>query len=275
MSLLCSNASRVMSSSPGSSSTSRMSIALPADVIHALLPKRLGVACPRPSRARARLGSVNSNRVPSVWAVSIRIVPPWCSTIFLHQRQADAGPGVRLAAVQALEDDEDLVGELLGMPMPLSDTVITHSPSCCRYPRSQSMTIAGRGDLRARNFIALPIRFCHSIVSSVGSPLIAGQRPVRAHDLGARLLDRDGQVGQAGVQRGVQVDLGLAVVPSRPTREKLSRSLISTCIRLAPSTAKPMYSIPRSSSLSPYRRSSSWQNEATLRSGSCRSCEAT
>ena len=61
----------------------------------------------------------------------------------------------------------------------------------------------------------------------------------------------------------------------RPTRENVSRSLISTCSRLAPSTAKSMYCRPRSSSWSPYRFSSSWQNEATLRSGSWRSCEAT
>ena len=50
---------------------------------------------------------------------------------------------------------------------------------------------------------------------------------------------------------------------------------MSTCMRLAPSTANPMYSVPRSSSLSPYRFSSNWQNEATFLSGSCRSCDAT
>ena len=62
---------------------------------------------------------------------------------------------------------------------------------------------------------------------------------------------------------------------SRPMRENASRSLMSRCMRCAPSTAKAMYWSARSSSWPAYRRCSSWQKLATLRSGSCRSCDAT
>lgn len=40
----------------------------------------------------------------------------------LHQRQADAGTRIHLPAMQALEDHEDLFGELLGD----ADAVIRH-----------------------------------------------------------------------------------------------------------------------------------------------------
>ena len=124
------------------------------------------------------------------------------------------------------------------------------------------MTIRGATPSR-RNFTALPIRFCHSIASSVGSPSTWGSgragRTISAPDSSievARLL--------SAVSSAASRSTSVCVALSRPTREKVSRSLISTCIRLAPSTAKPMYSVPRSSSLSPYRFSSSWQNDGDL-----------
>ena len=51
----------------------------------------------------------------------------------------------------------------------------------------------------------------------------------------------------------VQVDRA-EVGPGWPTRENASRSLISTCMRLAPSTAYAMYCLARSSSCSAYLR---------------------
>ena len=50
---------------------------------------------------------------------------------------------------------------------------------------------------------------------------------------------------------------------------------MSSCMRLAPSTANAMYWSAALVELALVARSSSWQKLATLRSGSCRSCEAT
>ena len=74
------------------------------------------------------------------------------------------------------------------------------------------------------------------------SPSTVGQRPSTSTSA-PRLLDRERR-GCASARRPaqlVEVDDARAALAARPTRENASRSLISACMRLAPSTAKSMY----------------------------------
>ena len=65
-------------------------------------------------------------------------------------------------------------------------------------------------------------------------------------DVSSMTADRALTAASSGSSSGTGPSTSLA----RPTREKVSRSLIRTCIRFAPSTAKSMYFRPRSSSWS-------------------------
>ncbi len=100
------------------------------------------------------------------------------------------------------------------IPMPLSETVNSHSSRVS--DGSQSTTIRAVTPSR-RNFTALPIRFCHNIVSSIGSPSTCGSGESGSDDLGPGFLDRGGDVAQCRIQHAVQGDVGLGgVQPSDP-----------------------------------------------------------
>ena len=96
--------------------------------------------------------------------------------------------------------------------------------------------------------MALPMRFCHSMPSRVGSPITSGSGPGRSMTapVSSTAADRAVTAASSGWSSGT----GTRTSVARPTREKVSRSLIRTCIRFAPSTANSMYFRPRSSSLS-------------------------
>jgi hypothetical protein len=139
--------------------------------------------------------------------------------------------------MEPLEDHEDLVGVLLSMPMPLSLQDISHmSPA----PRTPMWTLGSRT-------VEL-----HSVAHQVLEQL---------HEQGALTVDRrqlvagdDAPVSSMIAEAGAVP--GRALLPGprgrsrgqRPTREKANRSLMSCCMRLAPSTAYSMYWSPRSSS---------------------------
>ena len=131
-----------------------------------------------------------------------------------------------------------------GTPMPLSATPICHPPSGCP---SAVIRITGVRSA-ARNLMALPMRFCHSMPSRVGSPITSGSGPGRSMTAPVSSITADRAVAAAsrGSSSGTITRTSLA----RPTRENVSRSLIRICIRFAPSTANSMYLTPRSSSLS-------------------------
>jgi len=109
----------------------------------------------------------------------------------------------------------------------------------------RSAPISMRGGSSPWNFSALPIRFWKTAASSAGSARTCGSGPAwtsapdssnRARQAHQRLLQDLVAVDQRSLARHV------------PDPREGSRSLISCCMRLAPSTANAMYCLPRSSS---------------------------
>ena len=125
--------------------------------------------------------------------------------------------------------------------MPLSETVTSHSSPI----RSAATTTRG-GTPSRWNFSPLPMRLTKSARSSDESPHTTGS--------GSSSI-----VPSTSVRAGSSWALAAATTSSsatsenaevvRPTRENESRSLISCCMRSAPSTANAMYWSARSSSL--------------------------
>ena len=107
----------------------------------------------------------------------------------------------------------------------------------------QVMTI--RGGLPPLNFSALLSRFWNTAVSSGSSASTSGRCPVStvapvSSIVVARLFLAWASAASLDTSAGSRAD--------RPTRLYWSRSLISACIRLAPSTANSMYWSARASS---------------------------
>src|SRR5665648_163568 len=153
------------------------------------------------------------------------------------------------------------------MPIPLSwQTSSQKAPT----RRASTRTTGARSGYR--NFTALPRRFASSWARSSFSPRTTGRSPTSTSAPVSSITGcRSASTRRSVASRSTSV----TSEPIRPTREKPSRSLIRRCIRLAPSTANPMYWSARSSSCPPYRLASSWVKLATFRNGSWRSCEAT
>ena len=125
------SASLVRRTSPGLSSTSRISTGRPNALVHG----RHAVSC------RAAAGSVKRNVVPSPGLGLDPDAPAVALDDLLADRQADAGARVLVAAVQPLEDDEDPL-DVLRLD---ADAVVAHreepgSPSS----RSAATCTSGR-----------------------------------------------------------------------------------------------------------------------------------
>ena len=118
--------------------------------------------------------------------------------------------------MQALEDDEHLVGELLGDP----DAVVGHAEE--PFAVVSAAALLTLDDDPRRDSLAPEL---HRVADQVlpqhrqqGRVAVdGGKRLLGSHDLGARFLDRGGQVAERGVQRRVEVDLGVrGVQPPDP-----------------------------------------------------------
>ncbi|OLT46786.1 hypothetical protein BJF88_04080 [Cellulosimicrobium sp. CUA-896] len=185
----------------------------------------------------------------------------------LAQREADAGPSYTSFACRRWKITNTRSAYSGSIPMPLSATDSSQwvawasTPTCTRGARSG-----------CRNFTAFPTRFASSWCRSARSPTTTGSGScVTVAPDDSRVSERSPSTVASACSRSTST----RSVPVRPTRENPRRSWMRRCMRLAPSTAKSMYWSARSSSWPPYLFLSSWVKLATLRSGSCRSCEAT
>ena len=125
--------------------------------------------------------------------------------------------------------------------MPLSETVICHSsPSWC------ALTVTFGGTPSRWNFRPLPIRLTKSARSSEASPRTIGSGPTS-------IMPSTSERAGSSWATAALTTSSSATSPNadvvRPTRENASRSLISCCMRSAPSTANAMYWSARSSIL--------------------------
>ncbi len=153
------------------------------------------------------------------------------------------------------------------IPMPLSATANSQEE-----PSGTAVTLI-RGGASPRNLTALLSRFWKTAVMSGSCAETTGSGPaVTVAPVCVSWLSR---FACAAASAAAQETGPVSPAADRPTLLNASRSLISTCIRVAPSTANSMYWSARSSSWPPYRRRSSWQKLVTFRSGSWRSCDAT
>ena len=236
-----SNASRVISTSPGSSSTS-------STLMHARPRARSLTAPPRGVGASAvSTGRVNRmTRAGLVaGAVSSQIRPPWNSTIFLTSARPMPVPGVDLAAVQPLEDHEDLV-RVLGLD---ADAVVRHGDLPERRRRAARRPAPPAATSGRRNLSAVAEQVEQQLAQQRRVALHRGQ--VAEDDLAVQLGARRSRPAPPRPGRSRAGRPSAKPVVVRPTREKASRSLIRRCMRCAPSTAKPMYWSARSSSCPP------------------------
>lgn len=160
------------------------------------------------------------------------------------ESESDSRAVVLVAGVQTLEDDEDLLGELGAIPIPLSVTVKCQTSSSRTQP-----TVITHGSSARRNFTAFPIRFCQIMARVVPSPFTSGSVSSRTTVVPDSSMTSARLASARSSERSRSTVLQLSW--TRPTREKVSRSLMSTCMRLAPSTAKSMYCLPRASSSVP------------------------
>ncbi len=95
-----------------------------------------------------------------------------------------------------------------------------------------------RGGRSPLNFSALLNRFWNTTLKSVSCARTTGSRPASITAPAAAIWsDRFAFATESAASQAT----GPRTCPDRPTRLNASRSLISTCIRLAPSTAKSMY----------------------------------
>jgi hypothetical protein len=116
--------------------------------------------------------------------------------------------------------------------MPLSLNENSHcSPSLCADTEM-------RGGWSAANFSALLSRFWKTAVSSEVSPSTTGRWP--ASIVACEALTAGPRFAQAWASR-MEQETSSRRWAVRPTRLNASRSLISCCMRLAPSTASSMY----------------------------------
>ena len=126
------------------------------------------------------------------------------------------------------------------IPIPLSETRnFQHSPS-------RTAESSARGAASPRNLIAFPIRFWNTTRSSDASPMTVGSSPSTtiSAPLSSITRPRSARTRSTSAAQSTAV-CGCSI---RPTRENASRSLMRSCMRCAPSTAKPMYWSARASS---------------------------
>ena len=178
---------------------------------------------------------------PPFWPASSQIAPAVVLDDLAAHREPDPGPRVDVPGVQALEDDEDPVG-VLGVD---ADAVVGHG-------ELPALAVAARRDAHQRRLVAVEL-------DRVGDQVLEHESEQRALAVGPRAdppaprrwrrsprWPARGHSSRA--RRGRRRRPARGGRSTRPTREKASRSLISACMRLAPSTAKAMYCSPRSSS---------------------------
>jgi hypothetical protein len=144
----------------------------------------------------------------------------------LADRQADARAGVLVARVEALEDPEDPILIVGGN----ADAVVADRDDPFGVTALRSQMDGGSGVAAELDCVADQVLEQVDelrLVAENGGELVPGQRGAALGEGGVQA--RDGSVGT-----GAEVDR--LVLRTPPTREK-ARSLMSACIRIAPSTA--------------------------------------
>ena len=154
----------------------------------------------------------------------------------LTQGETDAGPGVAVASMEPLEDDEDLFGKPWFDPDPIvgdAEEPLSWLRSACGLDHDFGRSIVG-------------MEF-----DGVGDQVL----PERNQQRGGRRRRRAGAPRRRVRCIRVMAASRLSKAPPRqsaiemssnrsvfrPTLENASKSLISCCMRVAPSTANPMY----------------------------------
>ncbi len=123
-----------------------------------------------------------------------------------------------------------------------------------------------------RYLSAFPTRFVKTCSSWTASAITVGSGSTVTDPPMSAIWPLKSASASATARRASTGPNGRATVSSR---ENWRRSRIRACIRLPPSTMNSMYSSASGSSCPLYRRSRSWLKLTIVRSGSCRSWDAT
>ena len=218
-----SNASSVISVSPGSSSTRRTSIGLS------------GVSVRDHGADRSSMtGNVKRKVVP----VRAEVSNPDAAAVALDDLACTSPGRCRCPGRPRWWCSRWKITKMRSaysgsMPMPLSRTENAHGrrPSLGRHV-DRGGSLAAELE-RVADQVLEDLRQQRRLAQDRGQRIV--RDPAPASSIGRRRL-RQGASPQASSR-----STGRAASPSRPTRENASRSLISCCIRLAPSTANSMY----------------------------------
>ena len=158
-------------------------------------------------------------------------------------RQADAGPGVGVPRRAAA-----------GRSRRSARRTPARCRCRCRRPRTRQQSPSrSRRHAHARRLVAAELdRVADQVLeherrAASRSPQTTGRRPSTSTVAPVSSMAERERLA-ALRRRARRRRRARAGASTRPTREKASRSLISSCMRLAPSTAKAMYCSPRSSS---------------------------
>ena len=165
-----------------------------------------------------------------------RCGPPWYSTILRHIARPMPVPAYSSLACSRWKITKIRSAYSASMPMPLSRTRTRHSS-----PSSLGADARPRGGAVAAELDRVADQVLEhggeqrrlAAHASAAAPASTRRRAssIARREVVERLRRSDRRRGRPARTRPVV----------RPTREKASRSLISCCIRLAPSTAKSMY----------------------------------
>ena len=185
-------------------------------------------------------GTVKQNLAPSVTLVSSQMRPPKYSMIFRHMARPIPVPGYVALSCRRWKIRKTRSAYCGSIPIPLSVTENTQNAP------SRLAVMAMRGGCSPLNFSALLSRFWKTTLRSVACARTTGSGA--ASTTAPAWSIRSDRFAFA-VASAASLDTGPSSCSNRPTRLNASRSLISTCIRVAPSTANSMYWSAFSSSL--------------------------
>ena len=204
-------------------------------------------------------------RVPPSGRGSALIDPSWCSTTLRAIARPMPVPGNVSRVCRRWNIPKIRSAYCGSMPIPLSSTAKRQTaPSRSALTRTCG-TVPG-----ATNLIALVIRFWSSCASWPGSPVTVGRSSHSIAGGGSPVT----RVGDRRDERAHVDRLRRALGARRCASRRAGPRSAPACGRRRRSRARRTRRPPRSGS-SPWRRRRSSRNEAIVRSGSERSCDAT
>src|SRR5205085_6225732 len=155
-------------------------------------------------------GSVKWNWLPSPGVEFTQMRPPWRSTTFLQIARPMPVPGYSPMVCRRWKSMKMRSKYCGSMPMPLSATVMRHSPAC-----SPALTWM-RGTAGPRNLSALPIRFWKSCASCTSSAWTLGRASQVTPALDSLIAACRFAIARLS---GASTGTGLNSLPLVPTRE--------------------------------------------------------